>query len=193
MSKKGVRLTIKHEYSFTVALLFLFGSPPFTLNNQLGIRFSPGRLIAAPFGDSMPLEELVNKAAGGSGLFLSFLLVHMIFRVFSQVKSEKRIILKIIKSIMWYKYFQKKSWAVRMYNGLNVNFAHDSFGITKLRYNAPFKDFLFRLGRGEAGVRSSNIFISIGFFMAYSAVTAVELTPEQLAEQQRLTTGKSTY
>lgn len=63
---------------------------------------------------------------------------------------------------MWYRYFQKESWNLRMYRKANLKYNQDDLGLFKYKFILRWKDFLFRLSRTEGALRGNLVFIGIG-------------------------------
>mmetsp|Transcript_49365 Transcript_49365/g.56864 ORF Transcript_49365/g.56864 Transcript_49365/m.56864 type:complete len:180 (-) Transcript_49365:206-745(-) len=63
---------------------------------------------------------------------------------------------------MWYKYFKKESWKLRMFRKANLKYNQDDYGLFRFKFVLRWKDFLFRLARTEGALRGSNWFIGLG-------------------------------
>ncbi|KAL4431891.1 hypothetical protein ABPG74_012703 [Tetrahymena malaccensis] len=65
---------------------------------------------------------------------------------------------------MWYKYFSKQSWNLRIWRKANLKYNQDDFGMLQPKYVARFGDFRYRLVRTEGALRGCMFFVGFGCF-----------------------------
>ena len=63
---------------------------------------------------------------------------------------------------MWFKYFKKESWNLRIFRKANLFFNQDDFGMFRHKGLTQWKDFVFRMARTEGNLRGCNFFIGAG-------------------------------
>ena len=84
---------------------------------------------------------------------------------------------------MWYRYFSKKNWRMRLWRSYNLKFDSNEFGISSLVYLAHIQAFIMKLARTEAPVRTLNVFLFFGLFKTYSYLSAQD--PEEVAKREK--------
>ena len=87
---------------------------------------------------------------------------------------------------MWFKYFNKLSWETRTFRGANLFYKADDFGMTSIRFNSSWQDYVYKAFRGEAPLRQFVFWVGFGFVPAMIAVTSSEPDLEAIeANKQR--------
>ncbi len=84
---------------------------------------------------------------------------------------------------MWFKYFHKGNWNLRIWRTYNLKFDANEFGFGKHMHLAHLQAFIMKIARTEAPVRTFNIFLLLGSLKAYSYLT--QKSPEQIAKEER--------
>eukprot|EP01017_Pseudomicrothorax_dubius_P008620 TRINITY_DN12853_c0_g1_i3.p1 TRINITY_DN12853_c0_g1~~TRINITY_DN12853_c0_g1_i3.p1 ORF type:complete len:179 (-),score=58.72 TRINITY_DN12853_c0_g1_i3:119-655(-) len=98
---------------------------------------------------------------------------------------------------MWYRYFQKESWNLRIWRKANLKFHQDDFGMYRHKSVGQIKDFVFRLSRTEGVMRGFNFFLGIGvlnvliwankvYFEPKFGVPKKEAAKKELEEKDRI-------
>jgi hypothetical protein len=59
---------------------------------------------------------------------------------------------------MWYRYFVKESWNIRVFRKANLKFNQDDYGMFSTKVLGRFRDFVFRMSRTEGAMRGCNFF-----------------------------------
>jgi len=63
---------------------------------------------------------------------------------------------------MWYKYFDKETWEVRLFRHQNLLYNQDDLGMFRNKFILRWKDFFFRMARSEANIRGGMFWIVTG-------------------------------
>ncbi|EGR30462.1 hypothetical protein IMG5_131360 [Ichthyophthirius multifiliis] len=63
---------------------------------------------------------------------------------------------------MWFKFFSKQSWNLRIWRKCNLKFNQDDQGMLRHKGIGRYTDFLFRMVRNEGPIRGSMFFIGFG-------------------------------
>lgn len=90
---------------------------------------------------------------------------------------------------MWYRYFNKNTWNIRVWRGLNLKYNQDDYGMTRFKFNALYKDLIFRIFRNENTIRSLNIFAAIGWLPILGYLTSKEVDPQAVIDAEKKEAG----
>jgi len=81
----------------------------------------------------------------------------------------------------WFKTFNKASWELRVFRGVNLKFAQDEMSGTKCMHNNWWKDFLWKIFRSNEAQRCYMMYLVLGLGLSYSAASYRETTAEEVA------------
>ena len=87
---------------------------------------------------------------------------------------------------MWFKYFNKATWNLRVWRSQNLRFNHNhhKHGVVAQKWAPQWKDFLFKLCRSDFVIRSINIWVGFGVQnIAYWGLSKEE-TLEDIAKKK---------
>ena len=74
---------------------------------------------------------------------------------------------------MWFKYFNRQAWAVRLFRGRNMKFDNNSYGFFRYGYSSKLKNTIYKMVGNEGGIRIlawAVIFPMIGVYVYISEV-----------------------
>ena len=83
---------------------------------------------------------------------------------------------------MWFKYFNKKNWNLRLWRGYNLKFDSNEFGLSSNIYLAQLQAFIMRISRTEATIRAVNLILFLGGVKVYSYLSVED--PKIVAERE---------
>jgi len=72
---------------------------------------------------------------------------------------------------------------MRIWRGINLRFAFDDYGMGRFRFNARWKDYLFRLFGSEMAVRQFNIYLLVGLGPALVYLLSSEPDHDAIAKK----------
>lgn len=68
---------------------------------------------------------------------------------------------------MWYKYFNKSSWQIRIWRNKNLNFKYNDLGFNSLIHAPQWRNWILRVFNSEASLRMFNLFFAITFISGF--------------------------
>ena len=89
---------------------------------------------------------------------------------------------------MWFKYFKKSSWAIRLWRTYNLKFKSNDNGMTSNVYQHYFKILILKIWRTEGSLRLFNLstLFSIVFIkMYFDGKTAAEVEQEKKEQAEK--------
>lgn len=90
---------------------------------------------------------------------------------------------------MWYTYFNKDSWDLRMWKGYNLRFNSNAYDMTKKHHTNKWKNLYMKTVRTTGPSRVVNILLIFAFFSIkgwYNKTTSLEVSePEEKIEDYR--------
>ncbi len=88
---------------------------------------------------------------------------------------------------MWFKYFNKEDWNLRMWKVYNLKFDANVYGATRNVYIAQVQGLLFKIFRGEGVYRFVKFWTTLSSILIYMALTeksaAIKAAQEEAKEK----------
>ncbi len=85
---------------------------------------------------------------------------------------------------MWYKYFHKGNWSMRIFRTYNLKFDANEFGFGRNMFLAHFQSLVMKVGRTDAAIRAFNLVMFFGCLKSYLYLTRKD--PELVAKEAKL-------
>ena len=84
---------------------------------------------------------------------------------------------------MWFKYFSKANWDMRLWRYYNLKYDANEFGFTRNMYFAYLHSLILKIARTDATVRSFNLILLLGVLKINAYLS--RKSPEQVATEEQ--------
>ena len=86
---------------------------------------------------------------------------------------------------MWFKYFSKESWKLRLWRSYNLKFDANEFGVTKNVYMAQMQSFILKILRTDGPFRGFNVMLAAGVIRIYMWANAEKSAKAALEAEEK--------